>query len=149
HLACDRLAEQGCSLAVGPLDGTTWNRYRLLTERGPDPLFFLEPDNPDDWPAHFTSAGFAPLAQYFSAVNEQLGEIDTEMKEISRRAGAQGITERCIELGRFEEELRRIHALSVASFRQNFLYSPIGVEDFLAQYQGIRPYVRPDLVLLL
>jgi GNAT superfamily N-acetyltransferase len=52
-------------------------------------------------------------------------------------------------LNRFDEELRRIHALSLEGFRDNFLYSPIGVEDFLAQYRGIRPYVRPELVLLL
>src|SRR4051794_37323403 len=26
--ACERLAAEGCTSAVGPLDGTTWNRYR-------------------------------------------------------------------------------------------------------------------------
>ena len=36
--------------AVGPLDGSTWRRYRLVTERGVEPPFFMEPDNPDDWP---------------------------------------------------------------------------------------------------
>src|SRR5215831_11340545 len=32
--ACARLSENGCTLAVGPLDGSTWRRYRLISERG-------------------------------------------------------------------------------------------------------------------
>ncbi|MBV9712853.1 MAG: hypothetical protein JO011_18285, partial [Ktedonobacteraceae bacterium] len=50
QLACKELARQGCTLAVGPMDGSTERRYRLLSERGTEPPFFLEPDNPDDWP---------------------------------------------------------------------------------------------------
>src|SRR5512134_3810448 len=48
--ACHELAARGCSVAVGPMDGSAWRRYRLITERGTEPTFFLEPDNPDDWP---------------------------------------------------------------------------------------------------
>src|SRR5690348_14548222 len=43
--ACTELARQGCTLAIGPMDGSTNRRYRLLTERGTEPPFFLEPDN--------------------------------------------------------------------------------------------------------
>src|SRR5262245_27839519 len=59
------------------------------------------------------------------------------------------MTWRTLDTERFEDELRRIHALTLDSFRENFLYSPISVDDFLAAYRPIRPYVRPDLVLLL
>src|SRR3990170_9113257 len=51
RLACARLAAQGCAMAVVPMDGNTWRRYRAVTERGTEPSFFLDPDNPDDWPA--------------------------------------------------------------------------------------------------
>jgi GNAT superfamily N-acetyltransferase len=148
-LACEQLTEHGCTLAVGPLDGTTWRRYRLLTERGDEPLYFLEPDNPDDWPGHWIAAGFSPLAPYFSAVNSRLDEPDPRLAEIGRRNAERGLTLRTVDLARFEEELRAIHALSLESFKQNFLYSPIGEEEFLEQYRGIRPFVRPELVLLL
>ncbi len=141
-LACEVLADQGCTLAVGPLDGTTWNRYRLLTERGSEPLFFLEPDNPDDWPGHWLAAGFTPLAEYSSAVTA------SDAMPPSRPL-PEGMALRPLDASRFEDELTRIHALSLEGFRQNFLYAPIGLDDFLAQYRGIRPYVRPELVLLL
>ncbi|MGH7318902.1 MAG: hypothetical protein ACRELA_04650, partial [Candidatus Rokuibacteriota bacterium] len=58
--ACERLAAHACTLAVGPIDGSTWRRYRLIVERGTEPAFFLEPDNPDDWPAQFRAGGFTP-----------------------------------------------------------------------------------------
>jgi GNAT superfamily N-acetyltransferase len=146
--ACERLAAAGCTLAVGPLDGTTWNRYRLLTERGTEPLFFLEPDNPDDWPGHFTALGFTTLASYYSAVTEDL-KPPPGMDEVARRAGSEGMTWRNLNFDRFDDELRALHALSLDSFRQNFLYSPIGAEEFMALYRGVRPYARSDMILLL
>jgi acyl-CoA synthetase (AMP-forming)/AMP-acid ligase II/GNAT superfamily N-acetyltransferase len=140
--ACARLAAHGCTVAVAPMDGNTWRRYRLLTERGPEPPFLLEPDNPDDWPAHFTGHGFAPLAEYYSAVNDDLTRGET------RADPPAGVAIRNLDLGRFEDELRAIHALSLASFTGNFLYTPIGEEEFVAQYRGVGPHVRPELVLL-
>ena len=43
-------------MAVGPMDGSTWRRYRFITERGAEPAFFLETYNPDVWPLNFTGA---------------------------------------------------------------------------------------------
>lgn len=146
--ACKQLASRGCTLAVGPMDGNTWQRYRLLTERGSEPVFFLEPDNPDDWPAYFTGNGFTALAQYYSAVNPDLQQQDHGLLEVAGRLEEQGIQIRSLRLERFEEELRRIHALSLECFRKNFLYTPIGEGDFVAQYLGVQPFVQPDLVLI-
>jgi GNAT superfamily N-acetyltransferase len=148
RLACQRLAEQHCTLTVGPMDGNTWQRYRLLTERGDEPAFFLEPDNPDDWPAHFTSNGFTPLAQYYSALNSDLADCDLRAENAAALFDKRNMTLRTLHMDRFEEELRRIHALSLAGFAGNFLYTPISAEDFVAQYLGVKPYVRPELVLI-
>jgi GNAT superfamily N-acetyltransferase len=146
--ACARLAEQGCGLAVGPMDGNTWRRYRLVTERGSEPPFFLEPDNPDDWPAHFTAAGFSALAHYHSALTADLGREDPQAAEAARRFGERGGVLRPLALDRFEEELGRIHTLSLAAFRGNLLFTPIGADEFAEQYGGLRDRLRPELVLL-
>ena len=74
--ACAALEAAGCATAIGPMDGTTWRRYRFMVDRGPEPAFFLEPDNPDDWPQHWRSAGFSILATYTSAANEDLAVED-------------------------------------------------------------------------
>lgn len=148
RLACEQLAGQGCTLAVGPMDGNTWQRYRFVTERGSEPPYFLEPDNPDEWPGQFADFGFTPLAQYSSALNRDLGTPDPALPLLARRVHDQGISIHTLDPQRFEEELRRVHALSLLSFRNNFLYTPIGAADFLGQYSALRGYVRPDLVLL-
>jgi GNAT superfamily N-acetyltransferase len=146
--ACDQLAAHECTLAVGPMDGNTWQPYRLLSERGTEPIFFLEPDNPDDWPAHFLANGFTVLAQYYSALNTALEQQDPRIPELAFRLAADGIVLRCLDLDHFEEELRGIHELSLASFAHNFLYTPIGQDDFVAQYGDIQPHVRAEIVLL-
>jgi GNAT superfamily N-acetyltransferase len=146
--ACDQLRRHGCTLAVGPMDGNTWQRYRLLTERGGEPIFFLEPDNPDTWPRLFEDNGFSPLAQYFSAATLDLNREDAGLDELAKRLEGQAIQVRTLRLDRFEEQLRRIHPLSLLSFRQNFLYTPISEDDFVAQYLGIQPYLQPELVLI-
>jgi GNAT superfamily N-acetyltransferase len=148
RLACEQLTAHGCTLAVGPMDGNTWQRYRLLTERGTEPTFFLEPDNPDIWPSHFRDQGFTPLAQYYSALNTDLGRREPRMIDIAGRVAGQGISLLSLAPDRFEDELHAIHSLSLESFRDNLLYTPIGEEDFRAQYRGIQQYLRPELVIL-
>ena len=146
--ACELLTGQGCTLAVGPMDGNTWRRYRLLTERGPEPPFFLEPDNRDDWPAHFADNGFTALAQYYSALNADLTQRDPRADEAAERLAARGVRLRPLKLDHFEEELRAIYPLAVLSFRDNFLYTPLAEEEFLAQYRGLRAILPPGLGVL-
>jgi GNAT superfamily N-acetyltransferase len=141
NAACARLAMEGCSLAVGPMDGNTWERYRLLTERGEEPPFFLEPDNPDDWPGHFAAAGFSPIARYCSAVCEGLSGDVPRLREGD-------ITIRQIDLSRFTDELVRLHRLSLVCFVENLFYTPISEADFLSLYAPARAFVRQELVLL-
>lgn len=138
----------GCERVIGPMDGSTWHRYRLLTERGTEPAFFLEPDNPDDWPRHFTDAGFVPLATYMSALNADLSRVDPRSDRRRAELRRSGITLRTIKIERFDAELAAIHELSLVAFAGNFLYSPIGLEAFLASYTPIRPHIVPELVLL-
>jgi predicted N-acetyltransferase YhbS len=146
--ACTELRQHGVTLAVGPMDGTTWRRYRLLTERGPEPPFFLEPDNPDDWPEGFLAAGFTPLAGFFSALNDDLTIEDPRIPRTVARLENSGVTFRALQPGAFRAELERIYAVSRLSFQSNFLYTPLAEADFIAQYEPIRAHIRPELVIL-
>ena len=149
--ACAHLAEQGCTLAVGPLDGNTFRHYRLLTERAvagrQQPPFFLEPDNPDDWPDHWRQAGFLPFAQYVSAIGE-LPAADPRTASLAQRVADHGILIRAVDLHEFAAELQRIYGVVRKSFHNNFLYTPIDAAEFMAQYAPVRNYIQPSLVLL-
>lgn len=146
--ACTQLRQNGCTLAIAPIDGNTWRRYRCLSDRGSEPLFFLEPDNPDGWCDQFLAAGFQPLAQYSSALNPDLTYQDDRLVAVRQRLQQQDVRLRSLCLDDFAAEIERIYQLSLVSFRHNFLYTPISAAEFTAQYRPIQPYLQPDLVLL-
>ncbi len=146
--ACEMLLSHGCTMAVGPMDGNTWNRYRLMTERGVHPTFFLEPDNADDLPQHFLGNGFSQLAEYFSTITDELHLRDPRMEIVAEKMKAFGVKIRSIQPGNFLSELAKIYEVSLAAFQNNFLYTPLEKADFIAQYEQLKKFVRPELVLL-
>jgi GNAT superfamily N-acetyltransferase len=146
--ACAELAAHGCTLAVGPMDGSTWRRYRLVTEGGSEPPFFSEPENPADWPAHFAAAGFFPAATYHSALNDDLEFEDPRIPAAAARLSAMGITLRPMSLERFDDELRLIHALTTVAFQQAPFYARLDEAEFRSLYAPLRPWLRPELVVI-
>jgi GNAT superfamily N-acetyltransferase len=146
--ACTQLAVHGCTLAVGPMDGSTWHAYRFVTERGGEPPFFLEPHNPDEWPAYYRASGFEPLAHYTSALDRGLEIRDPKAPEIEQRLAARGVRIRPLDLHNYDAETRAIHRVALASFARNFLYSPIGEDEFVAMYAPLREVIDPSIVFI-
>ena len=148
HSACAELATHGCTLAVGPMDGSTWRRYRWVSDPGGGevPAFFLEPQNPPAWPAQFTDAGFAPLAHYCSACTDRLEIEDPKVGRAERRLGGLGIRFRSLDPARWKEELSDVYRLTTAGFAGSFLYEPLPEAEFLADYEPLRCLVEPRLV---
>ena len=146
--ACARLAAHGCRLAVGPMDGNTWRAYRAVIERGEEPPFFLEPDTPAHWPECFERAGFTTAATYCSRLQEHARFEDRGLPLIERRAAQAGIRVRHLDLAHAERDLCDMHEIALAAFTGAFLFSPIGRDEFLAQYARVLPHVQPELVLI-
>lgn len=144
--AKDRLCEAGCTRAIGPMDGNTWRRYRALTERGSEPVFFMEPDNPDWWGAAFANAGFSALSSYSSTLVTDLSQHDSRVERARERLLRDGVSIRTLDPSAFEDDLRRIYQVSVASFTDNYLYTELPEASFLAQYLPYREKIRPELV---
>jgi GNAT superfamily N-acetyltransferase len=146
--ACQELADHGCTVAIGPMDGSTWKKYRFLTRRGTLPPFLLEPDNPDEYPAYFVDAGFEVLATYTSAITNGLDFEDERAERAEARLRREQFRIRQIDLANFERELHLLYEISIAAFSNNFLYKPIAQEDFCKLYRPVRPLIRPELVLI-
>ncbi|NIR31223.1 MAG: N-acetyltransferase [Gammaproteobacteria bacterium] len=146
--ACTRLAARGHTLAVGPVNGSTWMRYRFVVERGSKPPFFLEPDNPPESPAQFENFGFETLALYRSRVQENLFLESTRLARADARLRGLGVRIRGLDTRRMTQELQCIHALSLECFSDALLFSPITVDAFIARYRLLMPHIDPRLVLL-
>lgn len=146
--ACEELAENGATIAIGPMDGNTWRRYLSIVDRGSEPLFFLEPDSPDSLPQHFLARNFKEIARYSSAVNPDLTQVSDRLERVGDRLEKLGVKIRSLEIDRFETELHKIYRVITIGFRNNFLYSPLSESEFVQQYLKLRPYIRPEFVLL-
>lgn len=143
--ALQHLRERGCTLAIGPMDGNTWRRHRFVIEDSGEPPFFLEPQNPPEYPAYFTAAGFRPLATYSSSALPLAGAAP-DLTRAMQRLGQRGITIRDLDAAHFRRELDAIYDVCLASFSENFLYTPISREEFVGSYAKVEPLVDPALV---
>ncbi len=146
--AVARLGNAGAVVAIGPIDGNTWRSYRLVTERGDRPAFFMEPSNPGEWPGYFGRTGFGSLAVYFSAEVPDLTVRQPKIVRLEERQLGSGMTIRTIDMDHFERDLASVHALSLEAFANNYLYSPIDLDTFLGMYRPIREKLIPELVML-
>lgn len=147
-LACKRLAAEGCHIAYGPIDGSTWHTYRLVTEQGEEPPFFLEPNHPCTWPRFFLESGFAPALKYYSAFDDNLDEHRKFSAEVARQMARREISVRAIDLAEFDKELARFHNIATKSFCRHELYQAIDLADFRQLYRPLREIMDQDLVLI-
>ncbi|MFP4357537.1 MAG: N-acetyltransferase [Puniceicoccaceae bacterium] len=142
------LRARGKSLVVGPVNGNTWNPYRLVTKSDGRPPFAMEPAHPPFYTDLWKSMGFRSAAAYLSAeVPLELPE-DPRLERTIRRLQAGGVRIRNLDAEDYENELRRIHSVSCAAFAGNFFYTGIGEGDFLALYAPYRERLNPGLVFL-
>lgn len=143
--AADRLRAAACRMAVGPLNGNTWRRYRFVVESDGRVPFLLEPRNPAEYPGWWKCAGFEVLSSYLSSVME-LDGVAALPEAVRGRLERAGVLVRKLDLAKYEDELRVIHRLSLKSFSNNFLYTPLDEENFIGAYQKVRGWTDPDFV---
>jgi GNAT superfamily N-acetyltransferase len=143
--ATKHLRENGSFLAVGPMDRNTWKMHRFVTKSNGRPPFLLEPENPPEYPDWWRAAGFSELSHYSSSLIP-LDDSTTVSPALKKRILSSGISIHNLDPARFEEELLSIHSLSLKSFSNNFLYTPLPEEEFLGAYLKIRAHIDPDFV---
>ena len=144
----DFLKKQGCLEIIGPMDGNTWKPYRLVSWSDNSAPFFMEPQNPTEWPEYWQDAGFTPYHEYISSVTEKLQLSDPRLPRTRERLKENGISWRCIQRSSFEADLRQVFKLSLEAFSQNILYTPISKEAFLQQYLPYADKVDTDFMLI-
>lgn len=151
--AAAALKADGAVRVLGPMNGSTWARYRLaLPPETPDernePPYLSEPVNPPEYLEHFAAAGFVPTVEYESRIQRDLSLVDPKAEAAALKVAAAGIRIEALALDRFEESLAEIHALSLESFGDNPFYRPIARDAFVAMYTPLRPIIDPELVEL-
>lgn len=137
---------QGFSSIIGPMNGSTWDSYRFKVSGRRNFLGDLRLNS--KYAQQWEAQGFEVFSKYLStqlSYSEQESERYFQRKLQLEKAG---VVFRCIDMSRWEDELRRIYLLSLQSFKHNFLYSDITWEAFLNQYQPLKSSLDPKWILL-
>ena len=139
--AATHLAAQGFQAVVGPMNGDTWAKHRLVAESDGRPPFLMEPANPPHYPSAFERAGWSVIGRYASAE----GPLpDT----VAPATSPPGIALSPFDLTQAEAELADLHRVSLAAFTRGFLYRPLSREAFVAQYRPVLARLDPELVVM-
>jgi GNAT superfamily N-acetyltransferase len=149
--AVEALAEEGVPLVVGPMDGTTWGRYRLAlpAPNGDDPEPFLsEPVNPPEYPSQFEAAGFRTVEEYVSRLIPELDSLGDRTAQARQQLAATGWAISPLDAARFGTVLDELYDLSVVAFAENPYFTRITRAEFRETYQPVRSFLDPDLVVL-
>ncbi|MES2766040.1 MAG: hypothetical protein V4642_09235 [Bacteroidota bacterium] len=138
--------KQGFEYIIGPMDGSTWHKYRFAESEGGE--FFLDVKNPAWYPAHFLKAGFEPISKYYSSRGEMHKTESSRVQIFVERFKSRGVTIRSIDAENFDVEIRAIYEISTASFKNNFLYTPIAFEEVAAMYAPLKNIFDPRFMLI-
>ncbi len=139
--AMAQLKGEGFAAVLGPMDGNTWGRHRLVVETDGRPPFLMEPVNPPHFVEAFEQSGLKIVSRWMSAVR-------STTVPASFSSPPPGLRLRTLDASRAEDELARIHALSLRQFASNHFYVPIALEPFLDSYRPVLKAIDPELVLL-
>lgn len=151
--AASTLVRDGATRVIGPMNGSTWARYRFVAaaaspEESNEPPYLSEPTNPPAYPAYFHAAGFVPIVEYESRMQRDLTIVDPKAAPAVAKVADAGIRIESLAIDRFVEVLGEIHALSLESFRDNPYYRPVERDAFIAMYTPMQSLLDPDFVQL-
>jgi L-amino acid N-acyltransferase YncA len=142
----DFFKKQGFQYLIGPMDGSTWHKYRFAVSEGEE--FFLDVRNPAHYPQQFLKGGFEAISRYYSSRSATHKSESSRVQNFLERFKSRGIAIRSFDVNNFEAEIRAIYKISTASFKSNFLYTPISFEEMSAMYAPLKNIIDPRFVLI-
>lgn len=139
--------KEGFEYLIGPINGSTWQKYRI-TLPSQNPPFFLDNYNKPYYQKLFEQTGFSTISRYTSTVYHNLNSDFSRLERFETIFDKKNIMIRNFDVSNFEKELTKIYEISVKSFKDNFLYTPISFEDFISMYSAIKSLINPEWVLI-
>jgi GNAT superfamily N-acetyltransferase len=144
--AASRLKAEGCTLALGPMDGDSWHSYRATTWSGTRPEFVMEPPVEETLAGYFTAAGFNLHSRYISA------EMDVDGALVSKRYKLLGwilgrrFRMRHLDPNDYDAEMARIHRFCCSAFAGNHLYKAEQIVGLLFAMPDLNQQARGEAI---
>ena len=138
--------DRGFKRIIGPMNKNTWHSYRFKTKG--DRHFLGELPLDTEAILAWKKAGFSIKDKYISSLQNLHQKEDSRLETRKAELMAKGVVFRSFEPDNWDEELLKIHALSLESFSQNKYYSPVDFEEFKMLYNGIKPILDSRWVMM-
>jgi GNAT superfamily N-acetyltransferase len=125
---------------VGPMNGSTWEEYRIQIA-GSEDLFFTEIPSLPYYHLLWERVGFSVLHKYYSSVAtihkiNSVGELPSHIRV------------RNISLENFSYDLKAICDLTNKAFTDNPFFTVVPENEFLQKYLPLKRYIKEAFVLL-
>ena len=126
--ARNQAEKMGAKKLIGPVDFSTWFSNRLKTS-GFDNQYSWEPNNPEDYVRDAKEFGFVSDKKYDSRFFSSM-ELQSQRSRFGyEMAMNAGHTFRKPDLSS-SLDVKRLYELNTSSFKDNYLYSPISLEQY-------------------
>ena len=140
-------SQKGYDYLIGPINGSTWKKYRVTLPSN-NPPFLLDNYNKPYYAELFEQCGFETIANYTSSVCRNLDRDYSRLNKFEKIFEQKGVKIRKFDPNNFERDIRKIYEVSIKSFVNNFLYTPIEFEEFFKMYEPVKSFLNPEWVLI-
>ena len=145
--AIDWLKQNGATSVHGPMDLHIYNNYRFMTEGFDTSPFLAEPRNPSYYPSLFEDYGFEEDNYWRSweIEEDELSKFyDFLNMIVTRRKNIHGIELSPIDIENIEDALSELYETALDIFSQNYSYSKISKEEFVAIFSKLKNFLAPN-----
>ncbi|MFQ6092627.1 MAG: GNAT family N-acetyltransferase [bacterium] len=146
--ARDWLRAQGMDTMRGPMNFSTNEECGLLIDGFDSSPVFMMPYNPKYYVDFMDRFGLKKgrdlLAYFLTQENVPPDELQATLEKIKRRAG---IRIRRLNMGDFEEEIRRVKEVYNSAWSRNWGFVPMTDEEIAHMARQLKKIIDPDLVL--
>lgn len=146
-LSANRAAVVRC-----PVQFSTWFGHRVMTHglpaAGGPPLFPMEPPPTPHLASVLETRGYG-VAHTAGSYRVDVGRWIAGTRRGEDRLRASGFRDRPVDVERLDDELRAVHAISVASFTASWGFAPIGFAEFASIYRPLLALLDPGFVRIL
>ncbi|WP_235297603.1 GNAT family N-acetyltransferase [Portibacter marinus] len=145
--AVEEVQKLGHRLLIGPLNGSTWNDYRVVTSYQKPP-FYLDIHTPDYHIELMRHYGFTELAAYHSSYAEEIIDHWDEVEKSHQSFVNKGVIFEGFNLDDPSAEFEDLYYLCSEAFAENFLYSPISEVDFQRKMNASLPLIEKRYTIM-
>lgn len=144
------LKEQKVKIIKGPINLSIYNSYRFMTDGFEQDVYLGEPRNPSYYPKLFQAFGLETDAYWrsFDLDKRQCQVLGYGINEAIKLVEDQHILIETVELNNLEEELRMLYNHALEIFRENYNYSNISENEFVAQFMTLKNVLAPGSFLI-